>query len=57
MLLEILIFAYSWWIFSPDFKYVVLSHMNELVGISSMVGKIEMPSFHTNLNRKTKLHM
>ena len=57
MLLENLIFAYSWWIFSPYFKYVVLSHMNELLGISSMVGKIEMSSFHTNLNRKTKLYM
>jgi len=31
--------------FTPDFKHVVFSYMNELLGLLYMVGKLEISSF------------
>jgi len=36
---------------SPDFKHVVLSRLNELLGLRYMVGKFQMSSFYPNFNR------
>jgi len=50
---ESLIFAYFFlWIFNLNFKHIVLSHLNALMGTPYMVGKIKMSSFHPNLNRR-----
>jgi len=38
-------------VLSPDFKYVGLSHFNELLGLRYIVGKFQMSSFYTNFNR------
>jgi hypothetical protein len=45
MKLESLIFTYYWQNFSPDFKYFFLSHMNELLELPYMVGKLDISSF------------
>jgi hypothetical protein len=37
--------------FSPDFKHVVLSFLDELLVLPYMVGKLDMYSFQPNLNR------
>jgi len=37
---------------SPDFKHVVLFHLNELLGLQYMVGKLHMSSFQPNFNRR-----
>jgi hypothetical protein len=44
-------FAHSWQIFSFDFKHVIISRLDELLGLLYMVGKLEMSSFQNNLNR------
>jgi hypothetical protein len=36
---------------SPDFKHVVLSRFNELLGLRYIVGKFQMSNFYTNFNR------
>jgi len=36
--------------FSPDFKHVVLSFLDELLNLPYMVGKPEVSSFQPNLN-------
>jgi hypothetical protein len=36
---------------SLDFKYVVLSRQNELLGIQYMIGKLQTSSFHPNFSR------
>jgi hypothetical protein len=38
-------------------KHVILSLMDELLGLSYMIGKLEMFSSHPNLNHKKKKHM
>jgi len=37
--------------FSPDFKHVVLFHLDELLGLRYIVGKFQMYSFYPNFNR------
>jgi len=37
--------------FSPDFKHVVLSRLDELLGLRYIVGKFQMFSFYLNFNR------
>jgi len=37
---------------SPDFKYVVLSRLDELLGLRYIVGKFQMSSFYLNFNRR-----
>jgi hypothetical protein len=39
--------------FSLYFKHVVLSHLDKLLGLSYMVGNIEISSFYPNLNHNT----
>ena len=36
---------------SPDFKHVVLSRLDELLGLRYTVGKFQMFSFYPNFNR------
>jgi hypothetical protein len=36
---------------SLDFKHVVLSHQNKLLGLQYMIGKLQISSFHPNFNR------
>jgi hypothetical protein len=36
---------------SSNFKHVVLSRLNELLGLQYIVGKIQMSSFYPNFNR------
>jgi hypothetical protein len=36
--------------FSPDFKHIVFFRLNELLGLSYMVGKFEISSFQPNMN-------
>jgi hypothetical protein len=43
--------------FSPDFKHVVFSHLDELLGLPYVVGKLEMSSFRLNLNRNKIPHV
>jgi hypothetical protein len=43
--------------FSPDFKHVVLSRLDKLLGLSYIVGKFEMSSFQPNLNRNKISHV
>jgi hypothetical protein len=43
--------------FNSYFKHVVLSHLDELLGLPYMVGKLEMSSSQFNLSRKTILHV
>jgi hypothetical protein len=38
-------------LFSPDFKHVVLSRLDELLGLRYIVGKFQMSSFYPNFNR------
>jgi len=37
--------------FSPDFKHVVLSCLDELLCVPYMIWKIDMSSFQNNFNR------
>jgi hypothetical protein len=39
--------------FSLDFIYVILSHLDELLGLRYMVGKLQMSCFHPNFNHIT----
>jgi hypothetical protein len=39
-------------IFIYDFKHLVLSRLDELLGVPYMVRKLEISSFQTNLNRR-----
>jgi hypothetical protein len=43
--------------FSSNFKHVVLSHMDELLGLLYMVGKLEMSSFQPNLSGRKMSHV
>jgi len=36
--------------FSPNFKHIVLSHLDELLVLPYMVENLEMYNFQTNLN-------
>jgi hypothetical protein len=36
--------------FSPDFKHIVLSRLDELSGLSYMIGKFEISSSQPNMN-------
>ena len=36
---------------SPDFKHVILSHLDELLGLQYVVGMFQMSSFYRNFNR------
>jgi hypothetical protein len=40
---------------SPDFKHVVLSRLDELLGLQYMVGKLQMSNFQPNFNRSKLL--
>jgi len=37
--------------FSPNFKHVILSHLNELLDLQYIVGKFQKYSFYPNFNR------
>ena len=37
--------------FFPDFKYVVFSRLNKLLGLRYIVGKFQMSRFYPNFNR------
>ena len=37
--------------FNPDFKHIVLSCLDELIGLPYMVRKLEMSSFQSKLNQ------
>jgi hypothetical protein len=39
--------------FSFYFKHVILSHLDKLLGLSYMIGNIEISSFYPNLNHNT----
>jgi len=43
--------------FNSDFKHVALSRMDELLGLSYMVGKLEMSSFQPNLSGRKMSHV
>ena len=43
--------------FSPDFKHVVLSRLDELLGLRYIVGKFQMSSFYLNFNRSKIPHV
>jgi hypothetical protein len=43
-------------IFIPDLKHVILSPLDELLGLLYLVGKLEMSNFQTNLNEE-KFHL
>jgi hypothetical protein len=36
---------------SPDFKHAILFHLDELLGLRYMIGKLELSSSHPNFNR------
>jgi hypothetical protein len=36
---------------SPDFKHVILFHLDELLGLRYMIEKLQMSSSHSNFNR------
>jgi len=38
--------------FSPNFKHVILSHLDELLNLTYMVGNHNMYGFHPNLNQR-----
>jgi len=42
--------------FNDDFKHVALFHLDKLLGLPYMVGKLEIFSSRSNLIRKTILH-
>jgi len=37
--------------FSPNFKHVILSYLNELLDLQYIVGKFQKYSFYPNFNR------
>jgi len=43
--------------FNTDFKHVVLSHLDELLGLPYLVGKLKISSSQSNLSRKKILHV
>jgi hypothetical protein len=36
---------------SPDFKHVILFHLDKLLGLRYMIGKLQISSSHPNFNR------
>jgi len=36
---------------SPDFKHVIFSRLNKLLGLRYIVGKLQISSFQPNFNR------
>jgi hypothetical protein len=41
----------NFYIFLADFKHVVLSRLNELLGLWYIAGKFQISSFYLNFNR------